>query len=610
MNKKFLPILLFLLAIPLIQQVFAANYFIAINLDPKKFTEINTTLKKLGTYAPYSHPHITIVPLGQQDETALITAFEKSKKTLDPLQALKLNPGLKCMGQNNVFAFMLDDASKMYMTKVFEKVRDTLTSAGIQNTLTYANYLPHASVGYNSYKFDESNFAQVAPPPDYQTGFSDYTIAIFRVGGKGQYTPIAQITYGDLPKTEKKEEKKTDELTANNDKTEFKSGDHPIFLVDYKKEQQKITAAKITYWGEQLGYDYKINEIPVEDGTVYKLTQDSPLKWRLKKDETTLCTITNDNKNQYNFSSKQHADLEFVIKKIFEEIYSKAAGAPTDTDLNPKIASLKIALETLKKKLGDLATTLKDVAAKLGTEKKTQNQGPIITLVFGNLVQQSFQDPGHSAIVNAANPQLGGGGGITGAIWKASGGLDNLTKPILQKLGKNALETGEAVISGSNKLKTNKIVDWVIHTPGPHGTDAGREQLLKNSYLNCLKVADENNIQTVAFPAISIGIYGYPFDEAKNIAIKTVIEYLTLNKTITKIKEVRFVMASPNLDENGEIISANPWSFDKYSAAINPQNLKPIDQLDAIYQKLKASTFNANISTDKKERLPLAFQLN
>ncbi len=131
------------------------------------------------------------------------------------------------------------------------------------------------------------------------------------------------------------------------------------------------------------------------------------------------------------------------------------------------------------------------------------------------------------AIVNAANPQLAGGGGVDGAIHRAAG-------PELLKAGRRYVEehgplkTGEAHITPGFNLKAK----FVIHTVGPIYRDGkhNEPELLKNAYKNSLKIADVNNLTTIAFPAISCGVYGYPKKEAAEIAIKTIKDTLLETK--------------------------------------------------------------------------------
>lgn len=122
------------------------------------------------------------------------------------------------------------------------------------------------------------------------------------------------------------------------------------------------------------------------------------------------------------------------------------------------------------------------------------------------------------AIVNAANESLLGGGGVDGAIHRAAG---TELKRYNRSLG--GCKTGEAKISPGFRLKAK----WVIHTVGPvwRGGERGEPQLLRNCYRNSFELARVNNIGTIAFPAISTGVYGYPRESAAKIAVSVMREY-------------------------------------------------------------------------------------
>ncbi len=128
------------------------------------------------------------------------------------------------------------------------------------------------------------------------------------------------------------------------------------------------------------------------------------------------------------------------------------------------------------------------------------------------------------AIVNAANSRLAGGGGVDGAIHHAAG-IDKLQKvcrAIITTIGE--LPPGEAIITPGFDLPAN----YIIHTVGPiwNGGYNSESELLRNAYLNSLNLAHENNIKSIAFPAISCGIYGYPVEKAAFIALTALIKGL------------------------------------------------------------------------------------
>lgn len=135
------------------------------------------------------------------------------------------------------------------------------------------------------------------------------------------------------------------------------------------------------------------------------------------------------------------------------------------------------------------------------------------------------------AIVNAANPDLLGGGGVDGAIHRAAGpGLLEECRSL------NGCRTGEAKITHGYSLPAR----FVIHTAGPvwRGGTHGEEDLLAACYRNSLALADLSGVSSIAFPAISTGAYGFPFRQAARIAVRTVREYLS---THLSVEEVVFV---------------------------------------------------------------------
>ena len=133
------------------------------------------------------------------------------------------------------------------------------------------------------------------------------------------------------------------------------------------------------------------------------------------------------------------------------------------------------------------------------------------------------------AIVNAANSTLLGGGGVDGAIHRA-GGPAILEQCLQIRNAKGGCPTGEAVITTGGNLKAK----FVIHTVGPvwRGGSSNEDQLLTNAYKNSLKLAVDNNIQRIAFPNISTGVYGFPKKRAAEIAIESVRGFLSDDKLI------------------------------------------------------------------------------
>src|SRR5437868_6763309 len=127
------------------------------------------------------------------------------------------------------------------------------------------------------------------------------------------------------------------------------------------------------------------------------------------------------------------------------------------------------------------------------------------------------------AIVNAANSQLAGGGGVDGAIHRA-GGPEVMREldEIRGRIGR--CETGSAVVTGAGRLPAK----YVFHAVGPRYRDGqhGEANLLRSCYTTCLKLASEHGAETISFPSISTGIYGYPIAEASEIAVRTVADWL------------------------------------------------------------------------------------
>jgi len=155
--------------------------------------------------------------------------------------------------------------------------------------------------------------------------------------------------------------------------------------------------------------------------------------------------------------------------------------------------------------------------------------GVIVEITEGNITKQ----PDVEAVVNAANAQLRTGGGVAGAIHRASG-------PELAEACRDfaPIKTGEAVITDAFDLNN----DYVIHCLGPvYGVDRPEDQYLAKTYKNALKIAEENNIKSIAFPSISTGAFGYPIKQAAVTALRTVKSSL---KDLQSIEKIRFVLFS------------------------------------------------------------------
>ncbi|AZS75099.1 O-acetyl-ADP-ribose deacetylase [Streptomyces lydicus] len=152
-----------------------------------------------------------------------------------------------------------------------------------------------------------------------------------------------------------------------------------------------------------------------------------------------------------------------------------------------------------------------------------------LTLIQGDITEQAVD-----AVVNAANSSLLGGGGVDGAIHRRGGPeiLDACRDLRAAQYGRG-LPTGQAVATTAGLLPAR----WVVHTVGPvHSETEDRSALLASCYRESLRIADELGARTVAFPAISTGVYRWPMEEAARIAVETVRD------TETAVEEVRFVL--------------------------------------------------------------------
>ncbi|HEX8367528.1 MAG TPA: O-acetyl-ADP-ribose deacetylase [Pyrinomonadaceae bacterium] len=143
------------------------------------------------------------------------------------------------------------------------------------------------------------------------------------------------------------------------------------------------------------------------------------------------------------------------------------------------------------------------------------------------------------AVVNAANSTLLGGGGVDGAIHRAGGArILEECREIRRTQFPDGLPAGKAVITSGGKLTAR----FVIHTVGPvYGMNPGRDaELLADCYRNSMRLAIENNLETIAFPALSTGAFRYPRDEAARISSQAIKNFLEDNQTIKQVRLVFF----------------------------------------------------------------------
>ena len=158
---------------------------------------------------------------------------------------------------------------------------------------------------------------------------------------------------------------------------------------------------------------------------------------------------------------------------------------------------------------------------------KRQFGAATVECIRGDITSQEDVD----AVVNAANARLEPGGGVAGAIHRAAGpDLAEEAVPL------GPIGPGEALITGAHGLPNR----YIIHTLGPvYGQDRPETELLARCYRNSLALAEENGIESVAFPAISTGIFGYPPEEAAEVALRTVREEA---ERLERVRLVRFVL--------------------------------------------------------------------
>ena len=177
-----------------------------------------------------------------------------------------------------------------------------------------------------------------------------------------------------------------------------------------------------------------------------------------------------------------------------------------------------------------------------------------IELVAGDITQQEID-----AIVNAANGRLAGGGGVDGAIHRAGG------PTIMQETDEkypDGCPTGSAVLTGAGKLPAR----FVLHAVGPvwRDGDHGEPQLLAAAHRRCLELAVAHQCKSIAFPAISTGVYGYPVQPAAHVALGEVIRFLRAQQADTNqpLRLVRFVLFSDSAFEQFSRVLAELTNVD------------------------------------------------
>jgi O-acetyl-ADP-ribose deacetylase (regulator of RNase III) len=180
---------------------------------------------------------------------------------------------------------------------------------------------------------------------------------------------------------------------------------------------------------------------------------------------------------------------------------------------------------------------LENESQSLNSEPAQTFLGGRIVLTIGDITRQDV-----GVIVNAANSSLLGGGGVDGAIHRAGGpAILEECKELRRTQYPSGLPTGEAVITTGGNLPAR----YVVHTVGPvYGEHNGREALLLAScYKNSLLLAANHSLSSIAFPAISTGVYGYPRDEAAAVSSQAVMEFLADDEIIKEVRLIFFKRA-------------------------------------------------------------------
>jgi O-acetyl-ADP-ribose deacetylase (regulator of RNase III) len=176
--------------------------------------------------------------------------------------------------------------------------------------------------------------------------------------------------------------------------------------------------------------------------------------------------------------------------------------------------------------------------AEIHTQKFLKDR---VRLIVGDITQQKVD-----AVVNAANATLLGGGGVDGAIHRVGGAaMLEECREIRRNQYPQGLPTGEAVITTAGSLTAR----FVVHTVGPiYGRHEGRaSELMASCYKNSLQLAVQNSLASIAFPAISTGVYGYPPAEAAAIASQAIKEFLATDDLLDEVRLVFFKQSDMNI---------------------------------------------------------------
>lgn len=184
--------------------------------------------------------------------------------------------------------------------------------------------------------------------------------------------------------------------------------------------------------------------------------------------------------------------------------------------------------------------------------EELQQQLPIITIVRGDITMQGLE-----AVVNAANSHLEYGSGVAGAVSKAGGlPLRKATEEWISNHKSSSeypVKEGLVAVTGAGDIKGAKIV---IHAVGPRGDDRDRESKLRSAIKRSLEEAENNSVKSIAIPALSCGVFGYPTNEAARVLCESAVRHVTEKGTLSNLEEIRFVLLDFDQKKEDEIVSS------------------------------------------------------